>query len=98
MSSGTKVTVERYYNRHHYHSIAEIDELINEKNKLIEQRWGEILSLCTATPKDITPTGEEPLSYVTSLLAELRLLIDGYEYDLQALCDIKDGWETKEED
>lgn len=98
MSSGTLVKVERYYNRHHYRSIAEIDEKIKDTKKLIEQWWGTILGICTATPKDITPEGESPIEYIESRLFECREAINYLECELQAMCDIKEGWETKEED
>ncbi len=96
MSSGTSVKVERYYNRHHYCSIAEIDEKIAETKKVIEEWWGTILALCTSTPKDITPEDDEPLDYIEKKLYEAREAINYLEGDLQAMCDIKDGLETIE--
>ena len=98
MSSGTYVKVERYYNRHHYKSIEEIDENIMQATKDVAAVWADILSMCVATPKDITPTNEEPMLYVTERLKYLRECLEDAEYKLQALHDIKDGWETREED
>ena len=98
MSSGTYVKVGRYYNHHHYHSIAEIDEKIVEVSKKIEEVWARILSLCTATPRDITPQEEEPVQYINDRLEILREYLEDCDYQLQALHDIKEGWETREED
>jgi len=98
MSSGTLVKVERYYNRHHYGSIAEIDERIITATKERDDVWASILALCMATPRDITPDGEDPVQYVNERLADLRELLGDAEYNLQALHDIRDGWETREED
>lgn len=98
MSSGTLVRLQRYYNRHHYESKAEIDESIQDTKKVIEQWWGTILGICTATPKDITPEGENPIEYIESKLFECRDAINNLECELQAMYDIKDGWETREED
>lgn len=98
MSSGTFVKVERYYNHHHYKSIEEIDACYSQAVKEREDVWCSILSLCMATPKDITPQDEDPVQYVNERLSDYRELLDEYDYKLQALHDIKEGWETREED
>lgn len=100
MSSGTRITVCRYYNGHHYYSVEDIDDHINEYKERIEQTWSEILALCVATPNHIVPsnTGEEPLSYIINVLEEKRGYLDFLNEKLNALYDIRDGWDTREED
>lgn len=99
MSSGTRVTISRYYNGKHYMNTEEIDEKIIKFKNQVEETWGEILALCAATPKDIVPQCEDiPLAYVKKHLNELRSYLDYLDYELSALYDIKEGWETKEED
>ena len=98
MSSGTFVKLERYYNHYHLHGL---DELRNYKAQAIKERddvWGQILALAMATPKDITPSDENPESYIQERINDLRGLLTEAESHLQALCDIEDGWETREED
>lgn len=98
MSSGTSVTLTLYFNRHHYNSIAEIDEEIVETKQDIEKVWATIKALCVATPKDVTPQGEEPLYFICHCLEDNRELLNDYESRLYALECIKRGWDTREED
>lgn len=100
MSSGTRVTVTRYYNHHHYHSLEEIDEIIVETKEQVSETWGEIFALCASTPNDIIPLGKGiiPLEFVKKRLDELREYLNYLNDKLDALFDIKDGWETREED
>ena len=98
MSSGTSVTVERYYNHYHLHSLEQLREEREDSKKKLEEVWGQILALCMATPKDICPTDEEPEHYISERIESLRELVEMYEGEIAAYCDIEEGWETKEED
>lgn len=98
MSSGTKVKIQRYYNRFHMHSLEELREQREQAIKESEKVWASILALCMATPKDITPDGEDPATYITEILKGYREMLDDIDYHIQAYYDIEEGWETKEED
>ena len=98
MSSGTLVKIERYYNRFHMHSLEELRDQREQAIKEDEKVWASILALCMATPKDITPDGEEPTIYVTEQLKGYREMLNEIDYHIQAYNDIEEGWETKEED
>ena len=56
------------------------------------------LALCMATPKDICPSDDTPEHYMSERVGELRELVEMYESEISAYCDIEEGWETKEED
>jgi len=98
MSSGTLVKIERYYNRFHMHSLEELRDQREQAIKEREKVWASILALCMATPKDITPDGEDPATYMAELLKSYREMLDEIDYHIQAYHDIEEGWETKEED
>lgn len=98
MSSGTLVKIERYYNRFHMHSLEELRDQREQAIKEREKVWASILALCMATPKDITPDGEDPATYITEILKGYREMLDEIDYHIQAYHDIEAGWETKEED
>ena len=98
MSSGTLVKIKRYYNRYHLHSIEELLDLREQAYKECEKVWASILALCMATPKDITPDGEDPATYIAERLMGYREWLNEVECKIQAYNDIEQGWETKEED
>lgn len=98
MSSGTLVKLERYYNRYHLRSLEQLCEEREESKKNLEEVWAQILALCMATPKDICPADEEPVQYITDTLKGMRELVEMYESEISAYCDIEEGWETREED
>ena len=98
MSSGTLVKIERYYNRYHLHSLEQLREERDDSKKNLEETWAQILALCMATPKDICPKDDDPEHYMSERVGELRELVEMYESEISAYCDIEEGWETKEED
>ena len=98
MSSGTLVKIQRYYNRYHLRSLEELHDHREQAIKESEKVWASILALCMATPKDITPNGEDPASYITEILMGYREMLTEVEYHIQAYNDIEEGWDTKEED
>ena len=98
MSSGTSVKIERYYNRYHIHDLNELEYKLKKAIELREGIWGQIKALAMATPKDIVAPTNIPEEYITVRIEELRESLNNCEYDIQALYDIKEGWETREED
>ena len=98
MSSGTYVKVGRYYNHYHISSLDELRERKQQATKELEDIWGRVVALAMATPRDITPTDEDPVQYVTERVMGLRTMIEEAEFELQALNDIGEGWYTREED
>lgn len=98
MSSGTSVTIKRYYNHYHLNSLEQLREEREDSKKKLEEVWGQILALAMATPKDICPSDDTPEHYMSERVGELRELIEMYESEISAYCDIEEGWETREED
>lgn len=98
MSSGTQVTVTRYYNHYHFATREQLDEAVRNSNRALAEAKESLFALCLATPKDITPPGEDPLAYMRQAFEEAwELYIDADAHN-QALADIEEGWETREED
>lgn len=98
MSSGTSVTIDRYYNRYHLNSLEQLREEREDSKKKLEEVWGQILALAMATPKDICPADDEPEHYISERIEALRELVEIYEGEIEAYNDIEEGWETREED
>lgn len=98
MSSGTSVTVKRYYNHYHLRSLDQLRDEREDSKKKLEEVWAQILALCMATPKDICPVDDDPVQYMTETLKGMRELVEMYENEIAAYDDIEEGWETREED
>lgn len=97
MSYGTYVTVEHYYNHIIVGSKVELQQQLSEARADLAKAKGTILALCVATPKDICPSDQDPIIYINESFERLWEEIQDIEYRINALVDIADGWDTKEE-
>ena len=98
MSSGTQVTVTRYYNHYHFRTKEELAEAVRNSNRELTECKESLFALCLATPRDITPQGEDPVAYMRQAFEEAWELYIDADYRNQALADIEEGWETRGED
>lgn len=98
MSSGTFVTVEHYFNRYHFHDLADLNVAITEAEREREQAKAAINNVAFAAPDTLTPPDEEPFDYITRLLRQLWENYDNADFHYNALVTIREGWETKQED
>lgn len=98
MSSGTRVTVTRYYNHYHFRTKEELAEEERKSNIKLAKCKEAIFALCLATPRDITPQGEDPVAYMRESFNEAWDAYFDESYHNQALYEIEEGWETREED
>lgn len=81
--------------RQHFNSKDELEESIEEDERLIDTAEQDILSIASATPKDISPSEEDPLDYVIgSVREQLEFIqetcIEKYIKEL-----LLDNWDTK---
>lgn len=97
MSSGTFIKVKRYYKHYHYKDKELLKEDISTAKIKLEQAKASLLALSMATPKDLTPDGEDPCDYIEICFNRKFEEYIEADYNLFALQDILDGWETKEE-
>ena len=98
MSSGTLVKIKRYFNYYHYSSLETLNNDIKDAIKARECAKASLLALAMATPRDITPDGEIPIEHIEGCFNNAFDVYNDADAHLSALYDIKDGWETREED
>ena len=88
MSWGIEFNTDIYINKLHFSTLQQLDDLINDLETNNNIYKGEILMFAAATPRDITPEGEEPIFFIKNridvLLEEIenncKLLVDLYHY------------------
>jgi len=57
-----------------FRSLRELDNDIDNTNADIDSNERMLFSLITATPKDITPSGEDPHTYLNSMFTDYMSL------------------------
>ena len=99
MSSGTYIKAEFEFKHFHCNSLDDCEEQLQDaihKREIWKQR---INALALATPKDITPQGEdnEPVGYVIGLLRDYWEMYEEADWRVFALNTIHENWNSKED-
>lgn len=97
-SEGTYIKLRNpflYFDTVDIENVSEAESTENQKSKWIKELQGDFLSLAMATPKDITPKGEDPINYVKERVENLFSdFYDAYHelFDVQLINQILEEW------
>lgn len=87
MGWGIEFKADIYLSRQSYSRKSEVEDKIDEIDRLITDHEAELKMFASATPKDIVPSDEEQIDWINNRINEILLayqecLVDRYQLSL----------------